>query len=119
MELTNAVSAWPSVRRFRFDMKGNIMTDMTLPRPKEVPPLDFDILAAKLKEEEVIPTDRSMTLHTTDCVGLFRSSNFFFVCLVIRNSSKLRRRKRSALLACHSPLAGKLPSHGRPGRLIM
>ena len=63
MELTNAVSAWPSVRRFRFDMKGNIMTDMTLPRPKEVPPLDFDILAAKLKEEEVIPTDPSMTLH--------------------------------------------------------
>jgi hypothetical protein len=79
MELTNAVSAWPSVRRFRFDMKGNIMTDMTLPRPKEVPPLDFDILAAKLKEEEVIPTDPSMTLHTTDCVGLSRSSNLFFL----------------------------------------
>jgi len=35
-----------------FDMKGNIMTDMTLPRPKEVPALDFDTLAAKLKEEE-------------------------------------------------------------------
>ena len=50
--------------RFRFDMKGNIMTDMTLPRPAEVPALDFDTLAAKLKEEEVIPTDSSMTLHS-------------------------------------------------------
>ena len=38
-------------------MKGNIMTDMTLPRPKEVPALDFEKLAAKLKEEEVTPTD--------------------------------------------------------------
>ena len=38
-------------------MKGNIMTDMTLPRPKDVPPLDFETLAAKLKEEEVTPTD--------------------------------------------------------------
>jgi len=35
-----------------FDMKGDIMTDMTLPRPKDVPPLDFETLAAKVKEEE-------------------------------------------------------------------
>merc|ERR1711988_1217655 len=35
-----------------FDMKADLMTDMTLPRPKDVPPLDFDVLAAKLKEEE-------------------------------------------------------------------
>ena len=33
---------------FRFDMKGDIMTDMTLPRPKDVPPLDFETLAAKV-----------------------------------------------------------------------
>ena len=37
-------------------MKGNLMTDMTLPRPKDVPPLDFETLAAKLKEEEVTTT---------------------------------------------------------------
>jgi len=35
-----------------FDMKGEIMADMTLPRPDGVPALDFDTLAAKLKEEE-------------------------------------------------------------------
>lgn len=37
-------------------MKGDIMTDMTLPRPKDVPPLDFETLAAKVKEEEVRST---------------------------------------------------------------
>ena len=47
--------------RFRFDMKGNIMTDMTLPRPAEVPALDFDTLAAKLKEEAVM-TPQSMAV---------------------------------------------------------
>ena len=53
MCLTDDVAYPPFVFRCRFDMKGNVMTDMTLPRPAEVPPLDFDTLAAKLKEEEV------------------------------------------------------------------
>ena len=35
-----------------YDMKGEIMTPMILPRPSGVPSLDFETLAAKLKEEE-------------------------------------------------------------------
>jgi hypothetical protein len=46
-------------------MKGEIMVDMTLPRPDGVPALDFDTLAAKLKEEEVRADGIATQPHAT------------------------------------------------------